>query len=523
MFGGRLLKMMGSVLLLALLATACGGGDDPAPVAGDSGDSGDSATASAVDADATFRWITSTDTASMDPDLVSATFYVQHLLPVYDRLVYLEPDGTVSPMLATDWEFIDGNSPAIDFTLRDDVTFHSGAVLDAAAVVANLERSMTSPDSLMKNDLAPVDSVEAVDATTVRINLKEPSPGLVQVLADRAGMMIDPAAFDDPELGTMGAGSGPWKVVERVQDSHTRYEKAEGYWDPEAQQFGALEILIVSDDDSRLNAVLSGQADAMELRPSQIERAKAEMETSESAVARSYNALLNTGKLGPEVRAALQHAIDREIIAQELLAGACAPAVQATPEGHLAHAEDVDADYFAYDPDLARQMLADAGVENLRLEGLAAEQPIYVQLAEALQSMFAEVGVEMSIRPVPSAQISDIFYQRKEGDLIVQQSALTPDPGQYARQNWLAESFINPGGDTTEEITDLVGEVSSLPPGEDLEKAWDELTEATREYAMDIILCNQIQTFGFDPKVEGLTQNILGSWYDFRSVSILAE
>ena len=59
-----------------------------------------------------------------------------------------------------------------------------------------------------------------------------------------------------------------------------------------------------------------------------------------------------------------------------------------------------------------------------------------------------------------------------------------------------------------------------MPSGDSLNAAWDDLTRATRDHGMDIILCNQILTFGFDEKVVGLTPNVLGSWYDFRSVSL---
>ena len=80
-------------------------------------------------------------------------------------------------------------------TLRDGVRFHDGTPMDADAVAANLQRYRTAPESLRKSELKPVSAVEVVDPHTVRLHLSQPYAPLVAVLADRAGMMISPAAL----------------------------------------------------------------------------------------------------------------------------------------------------------------------------------------------------------------------------------------------------------------------------------------------------------------------------------------
>ena len=79
-------------------------------------------------------------------------------------------DGTIQPGLATEWEFEDN---ALVITLREGVVFHDGTPFDADAVKANLDRQMTVEGGTQKSFLAPVDTVEVVDDTTVRLNAEE--------------------------------------------------------------------------------------------------------------------------------------------------------------------------------------------------------------------------------------------------------------------------------------------------------------------------------------------------------------
>lgn len=109
-----------------------------------------------------------------DPHVSTNPFVYVFLHPAYDRLVGIDDEGDPVPQLAESFEFVDDNA-ALVLQLRDDVVFHDGEPFNAEAVVANIERGQTLETSTVKADLASVESAEAVDEYTVRLNLSAPA------------------------------------------------------------------------------------------------------------------------------------------------------------------------------------------------------------------------------------------------------------------------------------------------------------------------------------------------------------
>ncbi|KOQ18482.1 ABC transporter substrate-binding protein, partial [Achromobacter xylosoxidans] len=127
-----------------------------------------------------------------DPDVLDphrARTYVGRIVftSLCDKLVDIDPKLHFVPQLATSWSFSPDNK-VLTFKLREDALFHDGSKFDAAAAKANLERAMTLPDSLRKGELASVEKVEAPDAATLVLTLKQPDATLLAQLSDRAGM-----------------------------------------------------------------------------------------------------------------------------------------------------------------------------------------------------------------------------------------------------------------------------------------------------------------------------------------------
>jgi peptide/nickel transport system substrate-binding protein len=175
----------------------------------------------------------------LDPALASD--YADSLLMfnVYDTLVLPAQGGPGHvPHLATGWE-IDGAS--FTFTLRDDVTFHSGNAMTAEDVVFSIERMQALGQGLSFL-LASVESVEALDSKTVRITLSAPyTPfiaSLVRVpIVDKAAVMANLGAGDG-EMGDWGqaylaansAGTGAYRVVSHNPQEETVMELNPAYF-----------------------------------------------------------------------------------------------------------------------------------------------------------------------------------------------------------------------------------------------------------------------------------------------------
>ena len=110
------------------------------------------------------------------------------------------------------------------------------------------------------------------------------------------------------------------------------------------------------------------------------------------------------------VRQALNHAIDRQALVDAVLFGAGVPTVQPFPEGYFAHNADYPADYYAFDPERARELLAEAGLpDGFEFDMLVPTSDLANRLAEALMQMLGEVGItpeRRARRPGPPPRTS---------------------------------------------------------------------------------------------------------------------
>src|SRR4029077_18135854 len=133
-----------------------------------------------------------------DPDVLDPTLartFVGRIVfaAVCDKLLDLDENLKIVPQLATAYEW-SSDYKALTLKLRQGVTFHDGEKFDAAAVKFNIERHKNMAGSNRRGELAPVSSVDVIDAATVRLNLSAPFAPLLAQLADRAGMMVSPKA-----------------------------------------------------------------------------------------------------------------------------------------------------------------------------------------------------------------------------------------------------------------------------------------------------------------------------------------
>ena len=151
--------------------------------------------------------------------------------------------------------------------LRPGVTFHDGEKFDAAAVKFNIERHKTMAGSNRRGELAPVASVDVVDAGTVRLNLSAPFSPLLAQLADRAGMMVSPKAAqaEGDKFGAHPVCSGPFRFVERVAQDRIVLERySRSYWNKDEIHFDKVIYTPIPDATVRLANLRSGQLDFIE-------------------------------------------------------------------------------------------------------------------------------------------------------------------------------------------------------------------------------------------------------------------
>lgn len=483
---GRALSVL---LVLALIAAGCGDDDDDA-TGGTAGDEPASEEL-AWDPDATLNAGWPYEINNFDPARSTSQVDLGAMGPVYDRLVAQNGDGSLGPMLATSWEFsADGRQLTME--LQEGVTFSDGTPFDAEAVKLNVERFQTHPESRLKSGLAPIESVDVVDDLTVRFNLGGGGAYLPYEFSGRSGMMVSPAAFENPDLDHNPVGTGPYLVKPGSFQvgAEVTFIRNPDYWgDESAQKLSELRLINAGGEDARLNALQSGQVDVTLLTSrtapdSEALEATGDFNRVEYVSTRSYlfhmNLDRNPALQDVRVRRAISMAIDRETIAATVFNGACEPTYQPLRPNMPGYDPDLEGTY-AYDPEGARALLEDAGYSDLQLDYVigqgATAEPLQVVMGDTLSA----VGINMVSHTTTPALSSTDWFDGKF-DLIAQLGIASGDPAQVL-YSFVQDNYL-PGG-TTARVDEVVRDV--LDPITDEEEKDDKFREASRVIVEDAV------------------------------------
>lgn len=378
-----------------------------------------------------------------DPDTLDPatnwSFVGRHVLQsLCDKIVDIDQAGQIVPMIATSWSWND-DSTELTLKIRTGTTFHDGTALDAEAVRYNLDRALNLPASRRASEIRAIESMEVVDPETLRITLSAPSVPLLAALSDRAGMIVSPKAGE--ELGerftTAPVCSGPYKFVEHVAQDHITLEKFADYNRADEYHFDRLIYRGMPDSNVRLLNLRSGQMDIIE-RLAATDVASVEADPAyvvDPVVGLGYYGItIDIGGEGasPEfsqhqqVREAFSLAIDREAINQVVFEGQFAVGNQPFPPTSQFY--DSAFPVPARDVERAKQLMAEAGVGDIKVTLLVPTDAERQQVAQMIQAMVAEIGIAVEIQPTELMSLLDIARQGKfQAHLVGWSGRVDPD------------------------------------------------------------------------------------------------
>ncbi|MGQ0653074.1 MAG: ABC transporter substrate-binding protein [Betaproteobacteria bacterium] len=465
-----------------------------------------------------------TGPSSLDPARATSGGDRVFLLQVYDRLIRLTNAAEPLPMLATKWEFVK-NGTGLVLTLRQGVKFHDGTPFDAQAVKANLDRYRNMEGSTQRAVLSAVTDVQVLDANRVEIQCKNGCGGLTQTLGDNPGMMVSPKAFNNPDLGTKPIGAGPYTVSEYRAGARIVYAPVPGYHDASNQKLGGIEITVLPDDTTRLNALRSGQLDMTFLRPYQVDEAKAaklNLVGNRGAIWYYMGMNMNRGKFSDvRVRRALNHAVDKRRITESLLKGYCTPSDQPFREGLLGYAKGTPKIMYEYDPGKAKKLLAEAGFANgFEFDALVWNIPLFVQIAEVMQAQFAQVGVKMTVQPAPVPQVMGTYFGKQAMDAFVGGNLGSSDPSATVANLYLPTGFFNPSKFSTPAIQEAYTRTVRNPDNAERQKGFEVLVKAALEQAYHVGLCDVLTPVAYTNAVLHVTPDVPTWTWDFYGIEV---
>ena len=332
---------------------------------------------------------------------------------------------TVIPDLAESWEVGEGGL-SFTFHLRDGVNYHDGEAFSSADVVATFNRILDPPEGIispMKANFTFVDSVEAVDDSTVQFNLNSPRPFFLNLLTPTNALIYSKKSLEENNYdmrGVIAPGTGAFRFVDHLPAEKWVLERNPDYWDPELPYVDGLEMLHVPAWSDRGTAVLTDQADlswnvAKETWDEGKNRPDS-MQANQLANFGAYWVFMNNREApfdDPRVRKAIHLAVSKQNMAaafgtQELInitrwvpqgdPYATTPEELATMPGYRAEKDE--------DIATALQLMADAGYGDglSGIELLAAAGPQGELLAPAFQDMLKrQLNIETDIRIVERA------------------------------------------------------------------------------------------------------------------------
>jgi peptide/nickel transport system substrate-binding protein len=376
------------------------------------------------------------DSVSLDPINMADTESSKVCRQIFDGLLDFAPESTdVVPALATEVPQPENGGLQYTFNLREGVKFHDGEPLNAEAVVFNFERwrftdneyhtgggSQTTEFSYYSamfngyDDDSVIESVEAVDDYAVRFTLKEPQGPFLKNVAMITFAMASPKAIREnvENFWQEPVGTGPFKFVSWDKGSQLKLEKNADWWGtdlPEGEGGGGpfvdqVVFRSIPDNTSRTAALTGGQLSAADgLPPDDVPTVQ-----QAEGLKIDYRPPLTIGYLAmnvqkepfndPKVRQAINMAIDMPKIVEAFFGDTGDVATTYMPPTVPFFDDQIE--HYPFDPEGARQMLQEAGVENLEptLWYMPIPRPYIPDgkgIAQAMQQDLKEVGINAKL------------------------------------------------------------------------------------------------------------------------------
>ena len=287
----------------------------------------------------------------------------------YQGLFGLDKDMKLHNVLAESYTVSD-DGLVYTIKLRQGVKFQDGTDFNAQAVKANLDRASNPENALKRYNLYKnIAKTDAVDATTVKITLKQPFSAFINILAHPATAMISPAALEKygKDIGFHPVGTGPYELDTWNQTDFVKVKKFAGYWQKGLPKLDTITWRPVVDNNTRAAMLQTGEAQfAFPIPYEQAavlqKNSKLELVASPSIMQR-YISMNVTQKPfdNPKVREAINYAINRQALVKVAFAGYATPATGIVPPS-LANAQTYQP--WPYDPAKARELLKEAGYPN---------------------------------------------------------------------------------------------------------------------------------------------------------------
>lgn len=461
---------------------------------------------------------------SLDPAAVTAVNDFRILVNLYEGLVrYKSGTLEVAPALAESWE-INEDGTEYTFKLREGVTFHDGTPFNAEAVKFNFDRMLNEDHPYHNTGPFPlafffsaVEETTAVDELTVKFKLNAPFAPFLSNLAYPTGLLVSPEAVKQhgEDIGRHPTGTGAFKFVEWASNERVVVDRYADYW---GEQAGVQAVVFrpITDANTRVAEMLAGGIDMMvEVPPTALSQFQGDdFSIVEQAGPHVWFLILNA-KEGPFanklVRQAANYAINKEALVNDVLEGTAAVAAGPTPPA-FAWAYNEELDPYPYDPEKAKELLAEAGAEGAELTFYVTEggsgmlDP--VAMGTAIQADLAAVGLDVKIETYEWNTFLGEVNPGLEGKADMAEMAwMTNDPDTLPylalrTEAWPENGGFNSGYYSNEKVDELLEKARTSTSQDERAALYREMQAIVQDDAPWVFVANWKQNAVTNDRVE---------------------
>ena len=436
----------------------------------------------------------------------------------YDSLWDFDSEGNQIWKLATGLDLEDEGRTWI-IHLREGVKFSNGNPLTADDVIFTLYLANNregEPDYFPEMDL---DNTKALDDYTVSVAFHNYDMSYITSITSM--LIIDKESYDETAIMTKPIGTGPYKLVDYVVNSHLKLERKDEYWGP-LPSIKYINFYLYTEDAQKTNALQTGAIDVCDIPfqdidyISSFENYSVEIGDSAQSMTRAvyFNATENSKVFynNPDARKAVAMAIDREAIVDIVFNGYGVVSRAPVSASCVDITEDM-LDYgvysIGYNPEKAKELAIKSGLVDQTISISTNGTSQSVTIAECIQADLNAIGVKnVVINNYDSGSwLAVAFDPTACGDMLID---FTGTPSKTVAQNMQAWYLYHIGGGYTrspfegkERYEELIDGIMAITDRDELTRRYKELIQIHTDALLWFNICDVCSAYAHHSKLEG--------------------
>ncbi len=389
--------LLAATMVAGAALTGCGTGDSNNSNSNSNTDNNSAAQGDAAKEDFTIAW--ASDLKSMDPHATNDSTSSTIQYHIYSTLLAVDEEGNIVGDLAENWEASE-DELTWTFKLKQGVKFHNGEELKASDVKFSLDREKEGARTAYL--VEKVDNIEVIDDYTVAVHLSQKDGSLLYSLAQAGSSILNEKAVNEKgdKYADSPVGTGPMKLVEWVPNDHITLERFDDYY-AGAAKAKTITWRTIPEGSSRAIALENGEVDLVTgIDPIDVARTMENANLKTELIASTGCEYLGFNfEKEPfndvRVRQAFAYAINKQNIVDVVFEGR--GEIANSVVGSAIPGYDATVPGYEYNPEKAKELLAEAGFPNGFKTTIKTSGDIRNRQAQLIQADLAAIGVEAEI------------------------------------------------------------------------------------------------------------------------------